>query len=180
MSADPIKQAGNPRYKRWCRLPHNKQYNTQNILILITILLVIVKGRLTAAFHSDESAAWNLSRDCPQVLLQVSAVSPPDRTCRHFSTFNTSLGQSRDKSGGQGWPPAAFFPQNPQPSVLFRPLAMPEGDQVTDPWQFSQQRRDKPGGLTHCSYATSSQRHLDQKYQPAPKLVLMLLTGHTC
>ena len=67
-----------------------------------------------------------------------------------FFTFNTSLGQSGDKSGGQACPPATFFAQNPQPSVLFRPLAMAKGDQVTDPLQFSQQCRDKPGGLTYC------------------------------
>jgi hypothetical protein len=44
MSTDRIKQAGNPWYKRWCRLRHNKQYNTQNVLILPAILLVSVKG----------------------------------------------------------------------------------------------------------------------------------------
>jgi len=71
----------------------------------------------------------------------------------------------------QARPLAAFFAQNPRPItdkksslqviesstsetgipapqfrtlefVLFRPLAIAEGDEVTDPWQLSQQRRD--------------------------------------
>jgi len=103
-----------------------------------------------AAFHSDESAAWNLSRDCPQVLIQVFGGLSTGQNVPSFFYFNTSLDQSGDKSGGQAWPPATFFTQNPQPSVIFRPLVMAEDAQVTNPLQFSQQCRDKPGGLTHC------------------------------
>jgi hypothetical protein len=52
---------------------------------------------------------------------------------------------------------------------------MAEDDQVTDPLQFSQQCRDNREVSHTASYATFSRRRLDQKYQPAPKLVLMPL-----
>ena len=64
----------------------------------------------------------------PQVFIQVFGGLSTGQEVPSFSTFNTSLGQSGDKSGGQAWPPATLFAQNPQPSVLFRPLAMAEGD----------------------------------------------------
>ena len=48
MSADPIKQAGNPWHERWCRFPHNKQYHTQMVDFMNVILLVMTKSFLSS------------------------------------------------------------------------------------------------------------------------------------
>jgi len=103
-----------------------------------------------AAFHSNKSGAWNLSRDCPQVLIQVFGGLSTGQNVPSFFYLQHVTRSVRRQKWWASMAPGDYYTQNPQPSVIFRPLAMAEGDQVTDPLQFSQQCRDKLGGLTHC------------------------------